>query len=204
MSNNEKGFITDPIIFNNESIKGKFIDSPNNNPGLIVPMDFDTRTKDAEEKVYIILYKIIDDSIEADMSNVYSLCLGRTEAYNDIKNKFQSGLSVDMHRSKIITETKQTESSSGDRKYYLIPYDECISIYSFCIACQDYYSYDDFSIEDYNDSEVPENYNELETHPNFLTAEQLEYRKMLDAAMSRDDMFDRIRADTKENSSNNI
>lgn len=189
----ERKFI-EPFIFDNEKDRKEFgfgIDEKKQ--GLMRPMEFDVRTKSVEEKNYIILY-VVDwdsngDSQDEILTRIYSLCVGRTDAYNDIKNKLISGVPIDIHRSKVITETKQTETESGDRKYYLLPYEECISVYSFCTSVKDYYSFDPFDIEDYNDSEVPETSNEFENNPNYLTAEQLDYRKMLEASMHRDKMF---------------
>lgn len=200
--------LIEPLIFDSEEMRSKFIRSDSddirkNTPTPIKGMDFDVYTKSVEEKLYIILYKINDDTIPEDQCNIYSLCVGRTEAYNDIKNKILSGVDVDIHRSKIITETKQTDTNSGDRKYFLIPYEECISIYSFCISVRDYYSYDEFDIDDYNNSEVPDNTNELDSHQNYLTADQIQYRNMLNAAMNRNSFIDSIR-NLNSNSTNNI
>ena len=130
--------LIEPMIFNDDKV--------DKNKGLIHPMEFDVRTKSIEEKIYIILYKIIDSNNEDEYNNIYSICLGRTDAYNDIKNKLLSGEEIDIHKSKIITETKQTETESGDRKYYLVAYEDCISVYSFMISIQDYYS-DDNAVE---------------------------------------------------------
>lgn len=190
----------EPFVFDNEKDRHEFgfgIDEKKQ--GLMRPMEFDVRTKSVEEKNYIILY-VVDwdsnlDEHDEMLTRIYSLCVGRTEAYNDIKNKLVSGVPIDIHRSKVITETKQTESESGDRKYYLIPYEECISVYSFCTSVKEYYSFDPFDIEDYNDSEVPDNPNEFENNPHYLTAEQLDYKKMLEASMHRDKMFDTMRAE---------
>ena len=184
MEENKK-FI-EPMIFDNpEQING--------NKQLIKLMDFDVRTKSVEEKVYIILYKVYE---EDETRNEYSVCYGRTEAYNDIKNKLISGLDLDLYKSKIITETKQTETSSGDRKYFMIPYDECISIYSFCVSVRGYYSDDEFDIDDYTDGLEPEEINvpsEFEGRPTYLSPEQQEYRKLLEASMKRDKFLDALR-----------
>lgn len=171
------------------NVENQTVEDITKTTGLIKPMEFDVRTKNFEEKVYIILYKIDDDDLDDIYKSCYSLCIGRTEAYNDIKNKLISGVSIDIHKSKIITETKQTESSTGDRKYYLLPYEECISVYSFCTTAKSYYSDDEFDIENYNSSEVPEDYNELSESPNYLSPEQVEYRNMLEAANNRKKMF---------------
>lgn len=171
--------LIEPMIFDNPDNVAQ------NNKGLQKGMDFDVRTKSFEEKIYIILYRLEGDNLEEYQKNCFSLCIGRTNAYSDIKEKLISGLDIDIHRSKIITETKQTETATGDTKYYMLPYDECISVYAFCISVADYYSDDDFNIEEYNNSEIPEA-DDITKLPGYLSPEQLEYRKMLEASFNRD------------------
>lgn len=180
MAENEKNRpLIEPMIFDNPD------NVTQNNKGLQKGMDFDVRTKSFEEKIYIILYRLEGDNLEEYQKNCFSLCIGRTNAYSDIKEKLISGLDIDIHRSKIITETKQTETATGDTKYYMLPYDECISVYAFCISVADYYSDDDFNIEEYNNSEIPEA-DDITKLPGYLSPEQLEYRKMLEASFNRD------------------
>ena len=194
----EKKLIS-PMIFDN-----KEVNSPQEQK-LIRPMEFDVPTKSFEDKTFIILYKIISDGEEHEYENVYSVCIGRTETYNDIKEKLISGVPVDIHRSRITTETKQTETETGDRKYYLIPYEECISVYSFCTSVKEYYSDDPFDIEDYNDGEAPEDIkNDLELNPNYLTPEQQDYKKMLRASMERDKFLNTLRSEGGPMNSSNI
>lgn len=181
----------EPMIFNNQE---------NAQPPISLQkgMDFDVREKSFEEKIFIILYKIEGDDIEEYQKNCFSICIGRTNTFNDIKEKLISGLDIDVHKSKIITETKQTESSTGDRKYFLLPYEECISVYAFCISVRDYYSDDDFNIEEFNNSEIPES-DEIESLPGYLSAEQLEYRKLLNASFNSDKFINELK---KENGTN--
>lgn len=176
-------------------------------PKLQKAMDFDVKTKSIEEKIYIILYKLTENEDEI-YNQIYSVCMGRTEAYNDIKNKLISGVDIDLHRSLIITETKQTESSTGDRKYFLIPINECISVYAFCIQVAEFYSDDNFNIEDYNNTLIddsgaePAKINQASSIiPAQLTQEELDYKKMLDASIQRDKFLDSLR---REESNNNI
>lgn len=172
------------------------------NTNLQKGMDFDVRPKSPEEKLFIILYVLNEDEEDELRNHCFSLCIGRTEAYNDIKNKLISGLDIDIHLSKIITETKQTETESGDRKYYLLPYEECISIYSFFISTSEYYSEDDFDIEEYNNTSVPDQ-NELEKNPNYINKEELDYLKMIESSMSIDNFLNSI-GNTDENGNLNI
>lgn len=176
----EKKYI-DPMIFD----EPKSVSTESN---LIKPMNFDVKNKGIEEKIYIILYRLDEDDIEEYQRNVFSVCVGRTSTYNDIKEKLLSGLCIDVHKSKIITETKQIEAETGDKKYFLLSYDECISIYSFCVSVSDYYSNDNFNIEEFNN---PSNEIEgdKEDTPQYLTKEQLEFKKLLEASMNRDKMF---------------
>lgn len=179
--------LIEPMIFDEDRNTQSEIIAPNKH-GLINPMEFDVRTKSVEEKIYIILYKVDHiDEMDQMYRNIYDICLGRTDAYNTIKEKLVSGVPIDIHRTKIITETKQTETDSGDRKYYLLPYNECISLYAFLLSIQDFYSEDNFDIEDYNTTGIPEDVkDDIEDKPNYLTPEQVEYRKMLEASMHRD------------------
>lgn len=187
-----KQFI-EPMIFN---------DAPQNpNKDLIKPMDFDVRTKSIEEKLYIILYTLDGDDLEDYQKHTFSICIGRTNTFNDIKDKLISGLDIDVHRSKIITETKQTETESGDAKYYLLPYEECISIYAFCISVKSYYSEDKFDIEEYNNTEIPEK-DDIESLPGYLTAEQIEYKKLLNASINRDKFLHSLRQENNTDSVN--
>ena len=212
MMNDEKKELIDPFIPLEENEQpntdSKFIpsvkteDLPRNKDGLINPMVFEAPTKSFEEKIYIILYTLNDDS-ERDndiYSKVFSICVGRTEVYLDIKNKLISGVPVDIHRSRILTETKQTETITGDIKYYMLPYEAAISVYSFCTAVKEYYN-DEFDIEDYNDGDVESVgvsvESELASHPMYLTAEQQEYRKMLNEAIHRDKFIETVRSELK-------
>lgn len=183
MPNNIK--YIDPMEFDNREVDLQ--DTPSTPPGLINPMEFDVKTKSFEEKIYIILYRLNhEDDVEEAYSRIFSVCIGRTETFQDIKNKLTSGIPVDVHRSKIITETKQTESSSGDKKYYLMAYEDAVSVYDFCKHVESYYSDDEFDIEEYNLTDIPEPDEELREHKGFLTPEQLEYKKMLEASIKRD------------------
>lgn len=182
----ETKHLIEPMIFDQQP-DPKPVDPEN---GLIKPMDFDVRTKGIEEKVYIILYKIESDEKDPIYENIYSVKIGRTETYNDIKEKLLSGLNIDIHKSLVITETKQTETKTGDRKYFLMPIQECGSVYSFCITVSEYYSGDPFNIEDFSNTPIPEDPNTMLSElPNYLTPEQQEYRQMMEESMRRDRMF---------------
>ena len=87
-------------------------------------MTFIAREKSTEEKIYIILYRLNNsEDVDDVTSKTFEVCIGRTAAYSDIKNKLQSGLDIDVHRSYVMTETRQTETCTGDIKYYMIPYE---------------------------------------------------------------------------------
>ena len=113
-------------------------------------------------------------------------------------------MDIDVHVSKIITETKQTETASGDKKYYLLPYDDCISIYSFCKSVENYYSDDEFDIEEYNNTSVPEVDEILSKSKMYLTAEQESYKRMLEVANKRKleyrDYYDAVMRENMNNS----
>lgn len=188
---------------NNDKLMEVFIpiddENLSQNENLISAVEFDVKTKSPEEKTYIILYHLNDDDLEDYQTRVFSICIGRTFAYSDIKEKLISGLNIDIHQSKIITETKQTETRTGDKKYYLLPYEDCISVYAFCISVKDYYSDDSFNIEEYNNTDIT-NEDYIESRPGFITPEQEEYRKMLNQSLNRNKFINEMRKET--NSSN--
>lgn len=197
-----------------EKMEPMIFDEPNPLPfdpssGLQKAMDFDVKTKSNEEKLYILLYKLTENEDEI-YNSIYSICIGRTGAYSDIKSKLISGLDIDVHKSIIITETKQTESSTGDRKYFLLPLDECISIYAFCIQMAEYFSDDSFNIEEYNttlidsDSEQSQLYEDKKESiiPKKYTNEELEYKRMLEESMHRDKFLSALQLE--KNIENNI
>jgi len=179
MSNEDKKLVQ-PIIFNDENTSKQ-----DENAKLIRPIIFDAPTKDVEEKTYIILYNIDpEDDMDEIYSRIFSVCIGRTDAYFDIKEKLTSGLGVNIYTSKVITETKQTETESGDTKYYLLPYDECVNIYAFCTGIQSFYGEDGFDINDYVNNGSPDDKDDMENNTFFLTPEQKAYRAMIDEAMN--------------------
>lgn len=171
MGNNadEKKYIH-PIVYESEST---FIDKGK----LIRPLKYEERDKTVEDKIYIILY-ILNDADDEVSSKTFSVCVGRTMAYLDIKNKLQSGLDIDVHRSLILTETKQTETVTGDIRYFIVPFKNAISVYSFCIAQSEYFSGDEFDIEDYADGDVPEDRADLVNR--VLSEEEINYRHLLE------------------------
>ena len=167
-------------------------------------MTFIAREKSTEEKVYIILYRLNDSEDTDDItSKTFEICIGRTAAYSDIKNKLQSGLDIDVHRSYVMTETRQTETSTGDIKYYMIPYEECISVYSFCISVSEYFNTDEFDIEEYSDGDVPEG-GKFEDTVHFMSADQIQYRNMLEESLRREKFISMTRERLDSEESNNI
>lgn len=168
-------------------------------------MTFIAREKSTEEKIYIILYRLNNTSEDTDdvTAKTFEICFGRTAAYVDIKTKLQSGLDIDVHRSYIMTETRQTETATGDIKYYMIPYEECISIYSFCVSVAEFFDSDEFDIEDYADGDIPED-NRLENTNHFMSADQIQYRKMLEESLGREKFINMMRERIESGESNNI
>lgn len=203
MSNiNNEGI--EPLIFDTPEMRSKFINPQKNDNNGIKAMDFDVRTKSFEEKVYIILYKLNTSEDDDIHKNIYTVCVGRTMAYNDIKEKLISGLDIDIHRSLVMTETKQTETETGDRKYYMLPYNELISLYSFCISISNYYD-DEFDIEDYNEGDVPEDDSSANiANGNFLTPEQIAYRELLEQSMRRGKFIGNMRDELSQLEGHNI
>ena len=79
-----------------------------------------------------------------------------------------------------MVETKQTQTSTNNRKYYLIGIDDAISLYSFCKSIEGDYNNYDFDIENYNNTDVPEEDEDIK-HVGLdrLTPEQEEYLNIL-------------------------
>lgn len=170
MKEEEKGLI-DPMIMYDKDEK----------PKLVKLMDFDVPTKSFEEKTYIVLYRISGSKVD-DFDGLFEVYTGRTETYNSIKNHLISGIDIDIHESKIITEVKLTDND-GDKKYFLIPFNECISIYAFFNSVQSYYGDDEFNIEDYNTTKVDKDEDEEKIQ---MTKEQQEYESMILESLKTD------------------
>ena len=189
--------LIDPLI-EFPGAKSSFIRDPNENKELINPFRFEAKEKDFESKIYLILYVINgeDDDIS---SKTFSVCIGRTMAYRDIKDKLISGVDVDVHSSKVITETRQN-LASGDIKYFLMPYEECISVYAFCTSIAHMYEDDDFSIEDYSSGEVPEDAGPKEN--TYMTSDQKEYYDMLKESINRKQIWEGLKQFNQDESNN--
>lgn len=159
--------------------------------GLIKLMDFDVPTKDFEEKTYIVLYKITDSDVDG-FNGVYDVYTGRSQTYESIKNHLISGVDIDIHASKIITEIK-LDDGTGDKKYFMIPFTECISIYAFFNSVKSYYN-DEFDIEDYNDSalDTDERNNKMNK-----SREQIEYEEMIYESLKQDKFSISLKNDNK-------
>ena len=139
---NKNKSIIDPMAFE----KGSPYSIENKKP--INPMVFDAPTKSFEDKKYIVFINMEGNDDLFDGS--FKICDGRTSCYRYIQNLIETfGTDLDVHESKIITETKQTESETGNTKYFMINYDEAISIYSFCKSVEGYYTDDKFDIDNY-------------------------------------------------------
>ena len=191
MSNENKNQPIEPMI-DIPGARSKFISTPPNNNDVIKPMHFMVKNKSFEEKIYIILYTLFDIDEDDPTSKTFSVCIGRTMAYNDIKTKLQSGLDIDVHRSYIMTETKQIEASTGDEKYYMIPYSECMSVYAFCVSIANYYNDNDFDIEDYASGDVPED-DRMDRTQHVMSQEQIQYRNMLEESLRRNKFLTELR-----------
>ena len=170
---------------------------------LIRPMQFEAKDKSFEEKTYIILYTLNHIDEDDPASKTFSVCVGRTMAYSDIKNKLLAGLDVDVHRSFVMTETKQTETVTGDIKYFMIPYEECVSVYAFCISIADFYSDDEFDIEEYADGDVPED-DRLKGSNAVMSSDQVEYRNMLEESLTRGKFINHMREIYNNSDSHNV
>lgn len=119
---------------------------------LIKPMIYEAPTKGPEEKEYIILYFIDGDS---DYHQLFDKVIGRTNAYMAIASKAQMfGDTLDVGKSIVITETKQTITETQDIAYFLIHPNDALNIYDFCNHAYNFMPQEirrEFSIGDYYD-----------------------------------------------------
>ena len=164
----------------------KPLEEPKEEPKYKRAVIIDVPTKHFEDKTYIILYQIKNEEDKL-YRQLFAIRKGRTQAISDIRDKLQSGVDIDIHKSVVITETKQTETDTGNTKYYLIPLEESISVYSFCKSVEEYYGLDYFDIEEYNEGfeddkeeDSTDSYTSL-TNKN-LDEMSLEYQRMLSEA----------------------
>lgn len=131
-------------------------------PKAIKVMDFDVKTKSVEEKRYIILLPMTSNDEMFDGN--YKICTGRTECYRTIEHLLESfGTDLDIDNSIVITETKQTETETGDRKYYLLDIEECVSVYAFCKNVEAFYGDTAFDIDYYRNAIDDDGTNERST-----------------------------------------
>ena len=140
----KSGTTVDPMIFDKDSPYSNTPDKKN----LVNPMIFDVPTKSTEDKLYILF--IVGENNDSMFDGNYKICNGRTECYRHIQSLIEAfGEDIDVHQSMVITETKQTETDTGNTKYYLINYTDAISVYAFCKSVESFYSNDIFSIDNY-------------------------------------------------------
>lgn len=135
----EERKIIDPLVPIEEEQKG------------INVIAIDAPDKSHEDKAYLVLIMGIDDS-DALVDGSFKICYGRTACYRYIESLAEAyGEDLDVHESRVITETKQTETSTGNTKYYLIDFEDSISIYAFCKSVERFYegSHITFKIDDH-------------------------------------------------------
>lgn len=130
--------LKEPMIFDKDQKDKK----------LINPMVFEVPTKSYEDKTYIIFIKL--DSDESYFDGRFKVVEGRTACYRTI-NRFLEmyGSDFNVYRSKVLTETKQTETDTGNTKYYFLPFDEAVSVYAFCKSLESFYGDTAFDIDYY-------------------------------------------------------
>lgn len=164
----------------------KPLEEPKEEPKYKRAVIIDVPTKHFEDKTYIILYQIKNEEDKL-YKQLFAIRKGRTQAISDIRDKLQSGVDIDIHKSVIITETKQTETDTGNTKYYLIPLEESISVYSFCKSVEEYYGLDYFDIEEYNEGfEYDNEEDSTDSNPSLenrvFDEMTMEYKRMLSEA----------------------
>ena len=140
----KSGSAVDPMIFEKDSPYSNALEKKT----PVQPMVFDVPTKSSEDKIYILL--LVGENNDSMFDGNYKICTGRTECYRHIQSLIEAfGDDINVHDSMVITETKQTETDTGNRKYYLINYQDSISVYAFCKSVENFYSNDTFHIDDW-------------------------------------------------------
>ena len=104
----------------------------------------DEPDKGFEEKKYLVLWVMNDDSSE--YGNHFFIGTGRTETYYFLRDNITE---IDIHNSYVLVETKQTETKSKVRRWYMTSIDKAITVYQFLKKIQDNYN-DKFDVEDYD------------------------------------------------------
>lgn len=138
------GTAVDPMVFEKDSPYSNTTDKKK----PVQPMVFDVPTKSFEDKIYILL--LVGENNDSLFDGNYKICTGRTECYRHIQTLIEAfGDDINVHESMVLTETKQTETDTGNRKYYLINYQDSVSVYAFCKSVESFYSNDTFSIDNY-------------------------------------------------------
>lgn len=136
----------DPVIFEPDAPLAPK-EEPKKKP--IRPAIFEAPVKSFEDKIYIVF---IASGREDDLTDGdFKVCRGRTDCYRFIETLLESyGDEVDIHKSVVMTETRQTETDTKDIKYYMIDLPDCVSMYAFCKSVENYYGEYGFDIESYN------------------------------------------------------
>lgn len=104
----------------------------------------DEPDKGFEEKKYLVLWVNNNDSSED--GNHFFIGTGRSETYYFIRDNISE---IDIHNSYVLVETKQTETKSKVRRWYMTSIDKAITVFAFMKKVQDNYN-DKFDIEDYD------------------------------------------------------
>lgn len=156
--------LINPIEFGNDgkgAIYGKLIEAaiaeekkketPVESSKLISPVAFNEKTKDFEEKVYLVLLYTESDS--ADPVKEFEICTGRTNCYRYLQDVIidaaENGYIIYLKRSLVITETMVKNADSGESKYYMLPITASMNVYDFCKKMESIYKADDFDIDAY-------------------------------------------------------
>ena len=73
----------------------------------------------------------------------------------------------------------------------MIPFEDAISVYAFCISVRNFYIDDGFDIEDYASGDIPEDDNKFDRA--CLTSEQIAYRNELEDRIQRQQFINDMR-----------
>lgn len=104
-----------------------------NEKKMISPITYDAPEKNPEEKEYIILYYV---QMDDDVSQCFSRVTGRIETFRNIAQMLlYYEEDVDINKSVVLVETKQTQTKTGNEIYFITHPNDSFTIKNFLNFC---------------------------------------------------------------------
>lgn len=163
MNNKNSGEIINPIRF--------FKKEEMTEEGYIRPIRFEDPIKGPEDKIYLVLYYIVTD--DGNLEKSFELCKGRSECVSFLEDNIEQ---IDINQSKVITETRQTETKTGNLKNYFLYIDSALSVYDFFKYMESINADLSIDIEDYNFS-TPEEATDIRPYQQLPNTEAVQIWK---------------------------